>query len=138
VDGWIPNGPILVVDDDKDYRILVRHQVEAAGYQVIESADGKSACTIPGEQWVRLVILDIVMPDIEGLDIIRRLRRQGCRSKILAVSGVGKADVYLKLAVQLGADAGFEKGRSVGDLMAAVEELIGDRSRRDEVSPQSG
>lgn len=125
MDGRIPSGPILVVDDDKDYRILVRQQVEAAGYQVIESADGNSACTILGEQCVRLVILDIVMPDIEGLEIIRRLRRQGCRSKILAVSGVGKADVYLKLAVRLGADAGFEKSQPVSDLLVAVQELIG-------------
>ena len=130
MDGWIPNGPILVVDDDQDYRILVRQQVEAAGYQVLESAHGDGACTIVGEQCVGLVILDIVMPDIEGLEIIRRLRSQGCRSKILAVSGVGKADEYLNLAVRLGADAGFEKSRPVSDLLVAVQELIGRPSAR--------
>ena len=125
MDGRISNGPILVIDDDKDYRILVRHGLERAGYQVLESADGRSACTLLCEQCVPLVILDIVMPDVEGLEMIGRLRRQGCRAKILAVSGVGKADEYLKLAVRLGADAGFEKSRSVSDLLVAVRELIG-------------
>jgi DNA-binding response OmpR family regulator len=125
VDEWIPKGPILVVDDDKDYRVLVRQQLEAEGYQVFESEDGDRARTILGEQRVRLVILDIVMPHIEGLEIIRQLRRQGCRAKILAVSGVGKANEYLKLAVRLGADARFEKSRPVSDLLVAVEGLIG-------------
>jgi DNA-binding response OmpR family regulator len=125
VDGCIPKLPILVVDDDQDYRTLARQQLEAAGYQVLDSADGNSAFTILGEQCVRLVILDIVMPDIEGLEIIRRLRRQGYRSKILAVSGAGKADTYLQLAVQLGADARFEKSRPVSDLLVAVQGLIG-------------
>jgi two-component system KDP operon response regulator KdpE len=120
-----PKLPILVVDDDPDYRILARHQLEAAGYQVLDTADGMSACTLLAGQNVRLVILDIVMPDVEGLEIIRRLRRQGCRSKILAVSGAGKADEYLELAVRLGADAKFEKGSPAGDLLAAVQGLIG-------------
>jgi CheY-like chemotaxis protein len=139
MDGWISKVPILVVDDDEDYRILLRHQLEAAGYRVLESADGNRALTILGEQNVPLVILDLIMPDIEGLEIIGRLRRQGCRSKILAVSGVGKADEYLKLAVRLGADARFEKSRSVSDLLGAVQELIGPSSAPgDGTRPESG
>lgn len=53
MDVCIPNGLILIVHDDKDCRILVRHQIEAAGYQVIESAAGNNAGTILGEQRVR-------------------------------------------------------------------------------------
>lgn len=124
MDGLIPKMPILVVDDDRDYRILVRHRLEAAGYQVLESPDGNGAFTILDEESVPLMILDIVMPHVEGLEIIRRLRRQGCRSKILAVSGVGKADEYLNLAVRLGADARFEKSRPMSDLLTAVQGLI--------------
>ncbi|HLN00434.1 MAG TPA: response regulator [Bryobacteraceae bacterium] len=138
MDGCIPKVPILVVDDDLDYRILARHQLEAAGYQVLDSAGGNSAVAILEEQCFRLVILDIVMPDIEGLEIIRRLQRQGCRSKILAVSGAGLADTYLRLAVQLGADAKFDKIRPVGDLLVAVEGLIGHSSPPcNETPPQS-
>jgi len=129
MDGSISKVPILVVDDDRDYRILVRHQLEAGGYQVLETADGNNAFTVLGEQDIPLVILDIVMPQIEGLEIIRGLRRQGCRSMILAVSGVGKADEYLNLAVRLGADARFEKGRPAADLLAVVQNLIGQFER---------
>ena len=79
-----PKVEILVVDDDRDYRVLIRHQLEGAGYQVLESADGQSAFAVLGRQYIPLVILDIVMPDVEGIELITRLRRQGCRSKILA------------------------------------------------------
>jgi len=138
MDACIPKVPILVVDDDLCYRILARHQLEAAGYQVLDSADGNSAFTILGETSVQLLILDIVMPDIEGLEIIQRLRRQGCRSKILAVSGAGQADTYLQLAVQLGADAKFDKIRPVADLLVAVQGLIGRPSApSNETPPQS-
>ena len=123
MDERVAKLPILVIDDDLDYRILTRHQLEAAGYQVLDS-DGNNALTLLGEQAVALVILDIVMPDIEGLEIIRRLRRQGCRVKVLAISGAGKADAYLRLALLLGADATFEKSRPVSQLLVAVQRLI--------------
>src|ERR1051325_2066211 len=125
MDGTLSKAPILVWDDDMDYRILIRHQLEAAGYHVLETADGHRVLTMLGKQDVPLVILDIVMPQVEGLEIIRTLRRQGCRSMILAVSGVSKADEYLDLAIRLGANARFEKDRPVSDLLAAVQDLIG-------------
>jgi len=120
-----PKVEILVVDDDKDYRVLIRHQLEGAGYQVLESTDGQSAFAVLGQQYIPLVILDIVMPDVEGIELITRLRRQGCRSKILAVSGAGKADEYLNLAIRLGADDKFDKCRPVSDLLGTVQALIG-------------
>src|SRR5712692_3200951 len=120
-----PKAEILVVDDDQDYRVLIRHQLEALGYQVLESADGYSAFAILGQQYIPLIILDIVMPHIEGLEIIRRPRRKACPSKILAVSGAGKADEYLKIAGLLGADKTFEKTGPVSDLLEAVQGLIG-------------
>jgi len=120
-----PKVEILVVDDDKDYRVLIRHQLEGAGYQVLESTDGQSAFAVLGRQHIPLVILDIVMPDVEGIELITRLRRQGCRSKILAVSGAGKADEYLNLAIRLGADEKFDKCRPVSDLLGTVQALMG-------------
>jgi DNA-binding response OmpR family regulator len=120
-----PKVEILVVDDDRDYRVLIRHQLEGAGYQVLESTDGQSAFAVLGQQYIPLVILDIVMPDVEGIELITRLRRQGCRSKILAVSGAGKADEYLNLAIRLGADDKFDKCRPVSDLLGTVQALIG-------------
>ena len=120
-----PKVEILVVDDDKDYRVLIRHQLEGAGYQVLESTDGQSAFAVLGQQYIPLVILDIVMPDVEGIELITRLRRQGCRSKILAVSGAGKADEYLNLAIRLGADEKFDKCRPVSDLLGTVQALMG-------------
>ena len=52
MEGSIPKIAILVVDDDKDYRILVRSQLEAVGYQVLEAADGRSAIALLSKQFV--------------------------------------------------------------------------------------
>lgn len=114
---------ILVVDDDSDYRILVRHHLEASGYEVLESADGANACAMLRHEEVSLVVLDLIMPQVEGLETITRLRRQGCQAKILAVSGVGQAEVYLRMAVWLGANASLEKATPLSDLSAEIERL---------------
>jgi len=73
-----------------------------------------------------LIILDIVMPDTEGLETISRLRRAGVRTKILAVSGVDKAREYLELAVMMGADAKVGKIRPISELLKVVQLLVED------------
>ena len=124
--------PILVVDDDESYRVILRHHLESSGYEVLEARDGIEACRIAFAKPPRLVILDIVMPKSEGLGTISRLRHGGIRTKILAVSGATRASEYLKLACQLGANAGIEKIRPISELLHAVQSLFED----DAVNPE--
>ena len=117
---------ILLVDDDESYRAILRHHLQALGYEVLEAADGTEGCDIASRQPLQLVILDIVMPQSEGLETISRLRREGVRTKILAISGAGRAREYLKLARGLGADAGLEKIRPISELLSLVHSLVED------------
>jgi len=126
MDASILKTRILVVDDDEDYRILLRHHLERVGYEVIESSDGDKAYALLRSEPVRLVILDVVMPKTEGLETIMRLRREGFGAKILAVSGAGGATAYLKAAVLLGADAALDKTRPVTELLTVVEQCTED------------
>lgn len=73
---------------------------------------------------VTLMIPDLFKPRVEGLETIMRLRRQGCGTKILAVSGVGRADFCLHTAVLMGADAGLAKTRPVCELLTTIKRLI--------------
>lgn len=119
----MPGQPILLVDDDESYRAALRHHLEALGYQVLEAEDGAQACRIATHRPLQLMILDMVMPDAEGLETISRLRRQGNRTKILAISGALRAHEYLTLASRLGADAGMDKVSPMSGLLSLVRSL---------------
>ena len=115
---------VLLVDDDASYRKLLLYYLQNAGYEVLEADDGFAALRMVEVHQPRLLIIDIVMPGMEGLETIRLLRRQRTPAKILAVSGVDKAHQYLKLATQFGADAIAEKGRPVSELLDSINTLI--------------
>jgi CheY-like chemotaxis protein len=121
-----PVGPVLVVDDDEDYRTLLCHRLEGLGYSIREASDGAKAYQIASRELVALMILDIVMPDMDGLETITRLRRHGFRTPILAISGVGRGREYLDIAARLGADAKIEKTRPMTELLTAVVGLLGE------------
>ena len=66
---------ILVVDDEPTVRTLVRDVLEIEGFEVVEAADGPSALTAVEEHQPALMVLDIMMPGMSGLDVLRTLRR---------------------------------------------------------------
>ena len=65
---------ILIVEDEPDIRELVRYNLEQAGFDVIEAEDAESAIALAREQRPALVILDLMLPEGDGLDICRVLR----------------------------------------------------------------
>jgi len=117
---------ILVIDDEKPIRTLVRQMLEKAGYEVTEASDGKKGMTILREESSDLVITDILMPDQEGLQTIKELRRDYPEVKIIAISGGGAVgpETYLQTARRFGADRTLTKPFSRDDLLRAVGELI--------------
>src|SRR5690348_12829650 len=117
--------PILLVDDDESYRAILRHYLEVFGYAVLEAADGATAYDIASSRPISLMVLDIVMPNAEGLGTIRRLRSEGYSTKILAVSGTSEARGYLRIASYLGADANIEKIRPISELLTLIQWLVG-------------
>jgi DNA-binding response OmpR family regulator len=123
-----PTHPILLVDDDESYRAILRHHLEACGYEVLEAEDGAQGFRIASGKPLQLMILDIVMPKTAGLETISRLRRAGVRIKILAISGAGSAREYLELAGRLGANTKVEKIRPISELLNVVRSLAEDSS----------
>lgn len=121
--------PILLVDDDESYRVILRHHLEALGYEVMEAEDGAQGCRIASQNSLQLIILDIVMPKSEGLETISLLRQRGVRTRILAVSGAGRAREYLEMAAKLGADAAMEKIRPISELLSVVQSFAQDTNR---------
>ncbi|MBI9075287.1 MAG: response regulator [Desulfatibacillum sp.] len=117
---------ILVVDDDVNITSMLRRLFQRRGYEVDEAANGKKALQIMDQNLPDLVITDIIMPEMEGAELIMEIRKRAPRVKIIAISGGGRiqpAD-YLDLAEKLGANRSFAKPVKQNDMLAAVEDLL--------------
>ena len=115
-------GKVLVLDDDASFRALARAILEPAGFEVLESADLRECLKHLGEKSIDAVILDLVMPARDGFEALRELRQLFQETRIVAVSGAPRADLYLAMSAHLGADASLDKSKigALGGLLQVV------------------
>lgn len=116
---------ILVIDDDREYRTSITLALTDAGHQVQQAKDGAEGLMLCGRLRPALVVTAIVMPEKDGIEIIRELSREMPDLPILAISGVAKASLYLRLATALGAAASLRKPFSGNELLIAIAPLLG-------------
>jgi DNA-binding response OmpR family regulator len=112
-------------------RVMLARLLAKAGYEAMEARNGKEALILQEKTPADLIITDIIMPEMEGIDTIITFRENYPQVKIIAISGGGHIDSgeYLNLANKLGADSTFAKPFSVNRLLAAVEALLGPAGR---------
>ncbi|WP_244625571.1 response regulator [Methylobacterium mesophilicum] len=120
-------GPVLIVDDDADLRALIASQLTRDGWQVVTVADGRAGLTAVGEHRPRLILLDLMMPELDGFGFLRLLRTRPEWYDIPVVVLTAKdvtADDFRQLAGQ--ADRVVQKaGLSFSDLSALLKTLYG-------------
>ena len=116
---------ILVVDDNDQIRNLVGELLRFEGHHVASAGNGTQALAALREDSFDLLITDIIMPEIDGLETIRSLRTDS-RIPIVAISAAGKYSPNDRLgrAVALGANAVLYKPFSKNELLAAVQPLL--------------
>ncbi len=117
---------ILVIDDDEQMRVLLQQAMQWAGFEVATAENGRQGQQLFEEQPADLIITDLIMPEQEGLETIRMLKRAYPAVKIIAISGGGRIgpEAYLPAAMELGADRIFAKPFDVKELISAVHELL--------------
>jgi CheY-like chemotaxis protein len=113
---------ILIIDDEAIIRALLRSALEAAGYEVTEAANGRQGLEMYRAKQTDLVITDILMPELNGLDMLLELTREFLHAKVIAISGAGgeKEKNQLDVAKLLGARQTFQKPFSLPHLLGAV------------------
>ena len=123
---------ILVIDDEPHILLMVKKMLERAGYEVDLASNGSEGLRLFSKLRPGLVITDIIMPEKEGLETIREMKRISSDLKIIAMSGGGKisADNYLETAKIFGASRLIEKPFSQKQLLTYVEELMGPGERK--------
>jgi two-component system response regulator (stage 0 sporulation protein F) len=111
---------ILIIDDEEIVRVLLRSALKASGYEVVEAANGRQGLALYRHRPTDLIITDIAMPEMNGLDMILELTRQFLHAKVIAISGVGGEKNVLDVAKLLGARRTIQKPFSMLQLLDAV------------------
>jgi CheY-like chemotaxis protein len=116
---------VLIADDDEDVLVLVRTVLERSGHEVIAARDGAEALALAGERRPDLAVLDISMPEVDGLEVLRRFHADGETSElpvVLLSALAQEADVAL--GFEAGASAYVRKPFSPRELTERVAELL--------------
>jgi DNA-binding response OmpR family regulator len=112
---------VLVVDDDAVLRRVVRAVLEADGFRVIEAHDGQQGLEMAASERPSVVILDVMMPGLDGVEVCRRLDHKS--TKVLMLTALG--DVTTEVAsLEAGARGYLTKPFSSMELLDRVEELL--------------
>jgi DNA-binding response OmpR family regulator len=122
-----PMSTILVVDDEPKITRLVRDYLESAGFAVISAGDGQEAVMRARTERPDLVILDLGLPRLDGLDVTRRLRQDGDVPIIMLTARDDETDKLIGL--ELGADDYVTKPFSPRELVARVRAVMRRRER---------
>ena len=117
---------ILVVDDDEQIRQMLQQLLEREGFAVEVAPNGKEALARNATHPADVIITDLIMPDMDGVEMIMEFVNKDAAAKIIAISGGGKVGPsdYLAMAAALGARRTFAKPFKRGELLTAVRELL--------------
>jgi DNA-binding response OmpR family regulator len=113
---------ILVVDDEKKLRDLLRVYLEQEGYRVVEAADGRAALYVARVEKPDLVLLDVMMPELGGYDFLRAFSKESSTPVIFLTARIEEAEKVLGL--ELGADDYITKPFNVRELIARVRAVL--------------
>ena len=115
---------ILVIEDDDGVRGLLLQILEGAGYEVVGTTEGEEGIRAYRREPADLVITDIMMPEKDGVEIIRELRRDYPDVRIIAITGFRGRFNRLPAAEYLGAQRTFLKPFSTQEMLEAVREVL--------------
>ena len=118
---------ILVIDDEPQMRQTFRRILESHGHRVVDAKEGRDGIKLFKEEKPDLVITDLIMPGVEGIETIREIKRPTPDAKIIAMTGSASSEnpgLLLRAAHGLGASIMLHKPVSMAGLMDAVNDLL--------------
>ena len=128
---------ILVVDDDLDTLRLVGLMLERQGYQIVAASNGEQALALAKKEHPDLVLLDLMMPDIDGVEVARRLRADPETQDLLIIMFTAKGETEDKIeGFDAGADDYLTKPAQPRELIAHVKAVL-KRSKRPAPAPRA-
>ncbi len=118
-----PQGKILVADDEASLRLLLSKELSRAGYAVDVVADGAEAIQRISEESYHIVLLDIVMPRQDGLEVLRRIRNENIPTEVIILTGNATLESAIE-CMKLGAYEYVRKPYSLNELLIQIERAM--------------
>lgn len=128
------NETVLVIDDDEKITSLVKRSLAFAGYQVRTATDGEAGLAVLLSETPDLIILDVMMPKLDGWEVVRRIRAAGLDVPVLMLTAKDEVSDRVR-GLDLGADDYLVKPFALDELLARVRALL--RRRGGDASDQS-
>ena len=118
---------VLLVEDDDHFASMIQRALATFGYTVVRARNGREALDIYDPRIVNLVLTDVLMPSMEGIELIMALRKINPKVKIIAMSGGGRnrPEAYLAITERMGVVKTLAKPFPLDELQRAVQECIG-------------
>lgn len=117
------SAKILIVDDEDSLRNLVRSELEHHGFMVHDVPSGDEALTYLSDHEADVVILDIKMPGMGGLDVLQRIRVDDLARKVIMLTGVGELKIARE-SLELGASDFISKPFEMENLLACINRVL--------------
>ena len=111
---------VLVIDDEEGIRRVMSITLEDAGYQVLTAADGESGVLLCQEKSPHIVITDIRMPGIDGIEVLKKIKEHDPGKEVIVATGFGEMELTIR-ALQLDASDFITKPINDGALFVALE-----------------
>lgn len=116
-------GKILIVDDQFGIRILLNEVLQKEGYETFQAANGVQALDIVAKHSPDLVLLDMKIPGMDGIEILKRMRVDNQEIRVIIMTAYGELDM-IQEAKDLGALTHFAKPFDIDDIRAAVKKHL--------------
>lgn len=117
------NGKVLIVDDQFGIRILLNEVFQKEGYQTFQAANGVQALEILTKNKPDIVLLDMKIPGMDGIEILKRMKKLNQDIRVIIMTAYGELDM-IQEAKDLGALTHFAKPFDIDDLRDAVKKYI--------------
>lgn len=121
---------ILVVDDEPQIRELLKAYFSKHGYDVTTAADAEAALRLADETPLNLVILDVLLPDIDGLEVLEKLKDAHPSLPVIIMTGIGFDEELLQEAIQKGASGYVSKTLPLDQLLMEVHRNLKFKAER--------
>ena len=119
-----PSKTVLLVEDDSDLRDMLGQTLQRAGFTVVTAVHGADALTKLRTLDADIVVTDILMPEMDGFELIRALRAKWPQLPIVAMSGIDDTPNFRNLALKFGAKAALSKPVNRAHLVDLIRDVI--------------
>jgi DNA-binding NtrC family response regulator len=130
----MPRGRILAIDDEPNIRRLIQSEFKLEGFDIALARDGEEGLMLMDDQIFDVVLLDIKLPRMNGIEVLRRLKQKAPQTEVLMITGYGDIKTAVE-SLKLGAREYITKPFKLDELLTLVNQIISQQGNRQDAAP---